>query len=457
VLLGGALVAVLVAVGVGLWMLRPGSEPPAPGVGPAHARSAIAVLPFDNLSAEGPHAFFARGLHDELLTQLAKVAALKVISRTSVMGYQSTPKQLKTIASELGVGSVVEGSVQVVGERLRVNVQLIDATTDEHLWAESYDRTLNDAFAIQSEVAQAIVVAVGATLTSTEQRAVTATPTANAEAYQLYLQGRVYETRPGVLESNLEIAQQFYERALALDPKFALAHAALSVVHGRTYFLRYDPSPSRTAAARAEAMEALRLEPDLPRAHFAMGMSHYQGRREYQQALDEFAIAIKGLPNDAELWQLTGVVNRRLGNWDRVIPAFERAVQLDPRRADLFTVLPGRTYTFMRRYPEAVRAFEQALKPRTRPASCGARERVDLRPLAGAARLAPGGAGPCTAGRGARNHGECSGPACGAPALGARPRGVAGDASDGARRCFRRDLVFAAQLPVRRVGAATPR
>jgi len=176
-----------------------------------------------------------------------------------------------------------------------------------------------------------------------------------------YLQGLVYDARPGILKSNLEIAQQLYERALALDRNFALAHAALSVVHGRTYWLRYDPSPSRAAAQRAEAMEALRLEPDLPRAHFAMGMSHYQGRREYQQALDEFQIAIEGLPNDAELWQLVGTVNRRLGNWDTVISAFEKAVQLDPRRADLYTILPARTYGFMRRYPEAVRAYDQAL------------------------------------------------------------------------------------------------
>ena len=357
--LAGAAVAV---TAIGLLVVRPGRQARAPApVAPAHARSEIAVLPFENLSGEGPHAYFARGLHEELLTQLSKVTALKVISRTSVMGYQGTSKPLKTIASELGVGSVVEGSVQVEGERLRVTVQLIDATTDEHLWAERYDRTLNDAFAIQSEVAQAIVAAVGTALTSAEHAQLAAAPTGNAEAYRLYLQGLVYDTRPGLLQSNLKIAQHFYERALALDRNFALAHAALSVVHGRLYWLRYDPSPARAAAQRREAMTALRLAPDLPRAHFAMGMSYYQGRHDYPRALDEFSIAIRGLPNDAELWQLVAAVNRRLGDWNKVIPAFEKAVQLDPRRADLYMVVPGYTYEMMRRYAESVRAFDQAL------------------------------------------------------------------------------------------------
>src|SRR5207249_7705058 len=199
-------------VGGALLILRPDRQAPAPAPAkPVHERSEIAVLPFQNLSAEGPHAYFAGGLHDELLTQLAKVAALKVISRTSVMGYQGTSKPLKQIANELGVGSVVEGSVQVAGERLRVTVQLIDAATDEHLWAERYDRTLDDAFAIQSEVAQKIVTAVGAALTRAEQGSLTAAPTTNAEAYRLYLQGREYWNRPGQLRQNCEIAQQLYE------------------------------------------------------------------------------------------------------------------------------------------------------------------------------------------------------------------------------------------------------
>jgi len=284
-----------------------------------------------------------------------------VISRTSVMGYAGKNTPLRQIATELGVGSVVEGSVQVVGGRLRVNVQLIDAATDAHLWAERYDRTLEDAFAVQSDVAQRIVAAVGAALSSTEQQGLATAPTANAEAYRLYLQGREYWTRPGYLRQNMEIAQQLYERALALDPGFALAHAAVSEVLGVVYWNRYDPSPARAARQREESEVALRLAPDLPQAHVAMGLAHYWGRRDYRRALEEFAIALEGLPNDAWLWSSIGYVHRRLGNWNEVVAAFERATQLDPRDANLFFDLGGETYLFLHRYAEAVRAYDRAL------------------------------------------------------------------------------------------------
>jgi len=353
-------VAAVVVVGGALLIVRSGREAPTPAA-PAYARTAIAVLPFQNLSAEGPHAYFAGGLHDELLTQLSKVAALKVISRTSVMGYAGKNIPLRQIASELGVGSVVEGSVQVIGGRLRVNVQLIDAATDAHLWAERYDRTLDDAFAIQSDVAQRIVAAVGAALGGAERQGLAEAPTANAEAYRLYLQGRDYRRRPGQLRQNNKIAQELFERALALDPGFALAHAELSQVHGAMYFSQYDPSPARAARQRQEAEAALRLAPDLPQAHLAMGLAHYWGRRDYRRALDEFATALRVLPNDAELWSLIGYVHRRLGHWDEVVTAFEKATQLDPRDANLFYNLGGVTFLGMNRYAEAVRAFDQAL------------------------------------------------------------------------------------------------
>src|SRR3989338_3476592 len=260
---GAAALAVILVVG-GLLVFHGGERPTS--------INSIAVLPFQNLTAEGPHAYFAGGLHDELLTQLSKVAALTVISRTSVMGYAGTnTPPLRQIASELGVGSVVEGSVQVVGGRLRVNVQLIDAATDTHLWAEHYDRTLDDAFAIQSDVAQQIVAAVGAAVSDPERQGLAAGPAAHAEAYRLYLQGREYRTRPGQLRQNDEIAQQLFERALAVDPDFALAHAELSQVHGAMYFWQYDRSPARAARQRQEAEAALRLVPDLPQAHLAMG------------------------------------------------------------------------------------------------------------------------------------------------------------------------------------------
>jgi len=323
----GAVVVIAGAVAVGSW-LRPGAT------GARHPRTAIAVLPFENLSGEGPNAYFAGGLHDELITQLTKVAALKPISRTSVMEYATRTKPLREIADELSVGTIIEGSVQVVGERLRVNVQLIDAATDQHLWAERYDRTLDDAFAVQSEIAQRIVAAVGATLGGTERTALAAAPTANAEAYRLYLQGQEYYRRPGNLQRNWETAQDFYEQAVALDSTFALAHAALSQVHGRMSLYRYDPSPARLARQREEAESALRLAPDLPEAHLAMGLVHHVGRQDWQAALKEFRIALAGLPNDAEVWERIGYTQRRLGNWDEAGAAFDGVVALDPRNGD---------------------------------------------------------------------------------------------------------------------------
>ncbi|NIM50221.1 MAG: protein kinase, partial [Gemmatimonadales bacterium] len=355
-LVGVALVVMVgTALVVGRWIR------PTPTGEPEHPPTAIAVLPFENLSADGPYGFFAPGLHDELLTQLAKVAALTVIGRTSVLAYEGSAKRLSEIGDELQVGSIVEGSVQVVGDQLRVNVQLVDAATEAHLWAERYDRTLDDAFAIQSDVAQQVVAAVGATLGGSEQQLLAEAPTANAEAYRLYLQGLEYFRRPGYLRQNSEIAQQLYERALVLDSTFALAHAALSSVHGEMSWFRYDPSPERLARQREEAETALRLAPELPQAHMAMGEVHYLGRRDWQAALDEYSIALQGLPNDAGLWQLIGYAHRRLGNWDEVYAAFEKVTQLDPRNATLFYDVGGITYRLTRRYADAIAAFNRAL------------------------------------------------------------------------------------------------
>jgi TolB-like protein/tetratricopeptide (TPR) repeat protein len=325
-----------------------------------HPRTAIAVLPFENLSTQGSYAYFAGGLHDELLTQLAKVAALTVIGRTSVRAYQGTTKRLGEIGDELGVGSIVEGSVQVVGNRLRVIVQLIDPVTEAHIWAETYDRTLDDAFAVQSDIARRIVEGVGARLTSSEAGAIAAAPTRQASAYQLYLQGLEYSRRVGYRPENLRAAQQLYERAVALDSTFALAHAALSEVHGQMSFFRYDVTPGGLARQRAEAETALRLAPDLPTAHAAMGLVYYWGRSDYRRALDEFNLALRAAPGDAEVWGWIGYVQRRLGNWDSVEVAFANASRLDPRNANLFFDLGGQTYQFRRRYADAIRAYREA-------------------------------------------------------------------------------------------------
>jgi TolB-like protein/DNA-binding SARP family transcriptional activator/Tfp pilus assembly protein PilF len=356
-LLGAAAAVVLSATLV----LSHGARQASGRTDPAYRRTAIAVLPFQNLSIDPSHAYFAAGLHDELLTQLSKVAGLKVTSRQSVMGYAGTHTALKRIASELEVGSVVEASVQVVGNRLRVTVQLIDASTDAHLWSEHYDRTLDDALSIESEVARQIVAAVGAALSDAETRALAAARATDPEAYLLYLQGRIYHTRRFALSPpDLDIAQHFYERALRLDSSFALAHAALSELHGLEYITRYDRSPSRAVHQREEAAAALRLAPDLPEAHRAMGSWHYHARGDYARALAELRIAVAGLPNDVEVWARLGQVTRRKGDWNESVRAHEKTTVLDPRNAGLFKEL-GVTYTWVRRYPNAVAAYDRAL------------------------------------------------------------------------------------------------
>jgi serine/threonine-protein kinase len=350
-------VAVIVLV---LAVLIGRSTSPVPG--PESPRTAIAVLPFQNLSADEENAFFAPGLHDELMTQLAKVAALKVISRTSVLGYAGTTKPLTEIADELGVGTIVEGSVQVVGNRLRVNVQLIDAGTDEHLWANRYDRTIDDAFVIQTDIAQRVVAEVGAVLGSEEQQAMAAIPTANPEAYRQYLQGRDYYRLADVQrrQRHFQIAQDFFERAVTLDSTFALAYAALSEVHGRISWHRFDTSPERLAWQRQAAERALHLAPDLPQAHLAMGLMHYLGRRDWPSALEEMNLALEGLPNDGDLWRWIGYVHRRMGHWDRVLEAFDRVSVLDPRRADGLYDLGCGALRVLRRYREAIECYDRA-------------------------------------------------------------------------------------------------
>jgi eukaryotic-like serine/threonine-protein kinase len=356
----GVLVVVVGALGLGRWTA---SGPSGRSATATHERTAIAVLPFQNLSAEGPHSYFAAGLHDELLSQLAKVAAISLRGRTSVMGYAGTTKTIRAIADELSVGALVEGSVQVVGDRLRVVVQLIDARTDEHLWAERYDRSLDDAFAVQSDIAQRIVAALGATLTGPEATAIAAAPTENPEAYRLYLQGMGYYRRPDYITSshNFEVAQAFYEKAVAADTTFALAYAALSDVHGRMSWHGYDRSPMRLERQREAAEKALRLAPDLPRAHLAMGLLHYLGEKNWQGALNELHIALEHLPNDTDIWFWLAAAHRRLGNWEEALHAFETVVALDPRRADALQDLGGGTLRLLRRYPESIEFYSRSL------------------------------------------------------------------------------------------------
>ena len=355
-----AVVALAATLAIAFVATRNRGRAPSPTASVSQ-RTALAVLPFQNLSAQGPHAYFSSGLHDELLMQLSRVAALRVTSRTSVMAYAGpNVPSARQIARDLAVGSIVEGTVQVVGERLRVSVQLIDVATDAPLWSERYDRTLDDAFAIQSDIAQRIVTAVGAALSGVEAQRLAEAPTANAEAYRLYLQGREHFLRPARLRQDYETAQQFYERARDLDSTFALARAALAEVHSLIYLLRYDPTPERLTHIIAEADAAIRLAPEHPRALEARGIALGQGRGDYGAAIQALEAAARANPNDARLWQRIGFVRRRLGRWEPAMAAFVKSTEVDPRDADLF-LHRGFTEGLLRRYDDALRSYERAV------------------------------------------------------------------------------------------------
>ncbi|MGD2216976.1 MAG: tetratricopeptide repeat protein [Gemmatimonadales bacterium] len=321
----------------------------------------IAVLPLENLSPDPDNEFFAAGIHEDILSQLSKIAAVNVISRTSVLQYADTDKDITTIAEELGADGIVEGSVRREGNQVRVVLQLIDKT-DVHLWSETYDRdlTVANVFAIQSDIAQQIARALEAELTPDERERIEEIPTDNLEAYEFYLRGMEYWRRPGDLAEDFRSAQRMWEHAVELDPDFALAHAWLSIIHSNIYWFRYDFTEERVRLARAAADRALELDPSLPEGHLALAGYHYYGFRAYGKALEELAIAEQGLPGDAELLATRGFIYRRQGKWEEAIANLQRAADLDPRDATLVAEL-GDTHRFLRRYDEAERYYDRAL------------------------------------------------------------------------------------------------
>src|SRR5437899_2776350 len=332
----------------------------------------IAVLPLENLSEQKEYAFFAEGMHDELLSSLSKIKDLKVISRTSVMPYKSgVMRNLKEIAQQLGVSNVVEGSVRRSGNHIRVSVQLIDAQTDRHLWAQNYDRTLADSIALQDELATEIAAALGATLSPQEKAAVQAKPTNNPAAYDAYLRGRAFTGGSRLDRSNMEGAIRSYQEAVKLDPSFALAWAYLSCGQSENYWLGFDPSPARLAAAKDAADRALALDPNLAETHLALGYYRYYAHRDFTGAVAEFQQAEQGLPNNVDVITAIGLIQRRVGHWDEAIVALRHAVELDPRNTDASITL-AITYKCLRRFPEALATADRvlALEPLNTGALC---------------------------------------------------------------------------------------
>src|SRR5437870_624087 len=260
----------------------------------------VAVLPFENLSSDKENAFFAQGIQDEIITTLSKIGGLRVISRTSTARYNSAPENLPEIARQLRVSNVLEGSVQKAGDRVHINVQLIQAETDVHLWAQSYDRQLTDVFSVEAEVAKSIADSLQATLSPQEKARVETKPTTNADAYVLYLRGREYQTRPDNLLQDFRSAINLYDQAIKLDPKFALAHARLSATASNIYHF-YEPTETWKQKAHAEALESLRVQPKLREGHLALGLYHYYMEGDYQVALRDLGLAADALAKDVEV------------------------------------------------------------------------------------------------------------------------------------------------------------
>ncbi|HMC26387.1 MAG TPA: hypothetical protein VKM56_01195 [Verrucomicrobiae bacterium] len=324
---------------------------------PAIAEKSIAVLPFENRSEDKANAYFADGIQDEILSRLSKIADLKVISRTSTEHYKSAPENLPEIARQLGVAHILEGSVQKSGEAVRVNVQLIKAANDSHLWADTYDRKLTDIFSVESEVAKAIADQLRAKLTGQEEQVIAVKPTDNLEAYDAYLRGLAM-LRSG---QNIVAVQKYLKEAVRLDPKFALAWALLSWVDAAGYrATSLQPTVALREEARQAAETAVTLQPNLGEAVLAKGFYHYACLREYDIAVRYFERARQLLPNSSLLLESLAFLERRRGQWDRSVSYFNEAERLDPRNADVLSN-QALTYVGLRRFPEALRKLDQVL------------------------------------------------------------------------------------------------
>ena len=385
----GAALLIVAAVALGLLILRHKWSPTAATAIP---EKSIAVLPFQNLSREEENAFFADGVQDEILTDLAKIADLKVISRTSVMQYKNvSTRNLPEIAQALKVAHVLEGSVQRSANRVRVSAQLIDARNDAHVWAEKYDRDLADVFAIQSEIAEKIADQLQAKLSPTEKSAINERPTKDLAAYDLYLRAKelLYEgyVNPSRERENDFKAVQLLDQAVARDPAFLLAHCQLAYAHDDIYSYNYDHTEKRLALAETSLRAAVRLQPDASETHLAQAIHFYWGYLNYDRAREELAKAQHALPNNVQIFKFLGLINRRQGRWEEAIRNLEHSLDLDPRNANTIYDL-GDTYSKLRRYEEAIAVAYRALalEPqsaflRTVPALIRVAAEADMAPL----------------------------------------------------------------------------
>jgi TolB-like protein/Tfp pilus assembly protein PilF len=336
-------------------------HPTVPSIPSDVPEKSIAVLPFENRSEDKANAYFADGIQDEILTRLSKIADLKVISRTSTQHYKSAPENLPEIGRQLGVAHILEGSVQKSGDAVRVNVQLIKAATDSHLWADTFDRKLTDIFSVESEVAKAIADQLRAKLTGREEQVIAAKPTDNVEAYDAYLRGLAYSLKAGNLPPNLLGAQKYLREAVRLDPKFALGWALLSDVDSRGYLtLSLQPTVALREEARQGADTALTLQPSLGEAVLAKGNYHYACLKDYYTAVRYFEQARQLLPNNSRIPESLAYVARRRGQWDQSESHFNEAERLDPRNVSLLGQ-HALSYIYLRRFPEALRKLDQVL------------------------------------------------------------------------------------------------
>ncbi len=337
---------------------RPGKTSPSSNA----LQKSIAILPFENLSEEKANAYFAEGIQDEILTKLAAVRDLKVISRTSTAKYQSKPDNLKTVAQELGVSTILEGAVQRAGDKVRVNVQLIDSNSDAHLWAKSYDRELKDILAVESEVAEQIADALKANLSPSESHVLAAVRTQNTEAYDLFLRAQYefHKAESSLSADAYDRADAFYRQTLERDPNFAPAAAGLAYSRLSRHWFVSPLTAQELQEVKSIVDRALALAPDSPEPHFALGVFFYWGHRQYDEALAEFNRTLELQPNNASARQFCGWVYRRRGEWERSITDVRRAQELDPRDAQIPANL-GATYAMLRQWKDAEQVGSNAL------------------------------------------------------------------------------------------------